>query len=417
MDRDLSTGERRVRRLATALPWLLGAAGLVGLLLWGAGALQPELEARDTRTARVRRGDLESVLSASGTVVPGREELVSSPLEARVLRVLRRPGALVAEGDPLLELDVASARLALEKVEGRISEVENEIAQGEATQADALLELAMRRELKALDLEDQRYELERHETLRAEGLVADTQVRQARVRLKKAELELAQLEASLRNKRRAGEAGAGRLAAQLRTLRAERKQALRQLERATTLAPRAGVLTWIVGDEGATVRVGDELARVADLGSFRVDGSVADLHAGRIAEGQPVIVPIGEQRLRGRVGRVLPAIEGGRLRFEAELDEPAHPALRAALRVDVQVVTQRRESVLTIPRGAYLNGSGPQPVFVIEGDRARRREVEIGLAGAEGWEVLSGLAEGDRLVISDISSIRHLTEVRWSEEP
>jgi HlyD family secretion protein len=144
---------------------------------------------------------------------------------------------------------------------------------------------------------------------------------------------------------------------------------------------------------------------------------VADLHAGRVQEGLPVILPLGKERLRGRVVRVLPAIQGGQLQFEAELDEPDHQLLRASLRVDLRVVTAHRPSALTLPRGASLNGSGPQEVFVVDGEFARRRNVEIGLAGVDGWEVLEGLEEGERVIVSDVSTIRHLSEVRWRSKP
>lgn len=420
MDRNLSAGERRRQRVRAALPWVAGVVGAVALVLWGAGALRPGLEADETRTARVTRGDLEATLTASGVVVPADEEIVSSPLETRVLRILQRPGAVVEEGEPLLALDVAAARLALEQVENRMAQSADEASQAGADLAEELLELETRRALAQLDVEDRGHEVERNERLFEEGLVADVLLRQSRVRLRKAELELAQAERTMTIRRKAGESRARRLASQLGALESERDQARRELELATTRAPRGGVLTWIVADEGATVRRGDVLARIADLRSFRVEASVADLHATRVHEGQEVIVPLGlagDERLRGRIARVLPAIEEGRLRFEVALDRPSHPALRASQRIDVHVVTERRSDALTLPRGAYLNGSGPQHVFVIDGDAARRRSVEIGLAGAERWEVLSGLSEGDELIVSDVSSIRHLSSVRWSDSP
>jgi len=67
--------------------------------------------------------------------------------------------------------------------------------------------------------------------------------------------------------------------------------------------------------------------------------------------------------------------------------------------------------VLRLPRGAALQG-GRQQVFVVSGDRARRRGVELGASGPQGWEVRSGLAEGDEVILSDMTDYLHAEEIR-----
>ena len=76
----------------------------------------------------------------------------------------------------------------------------------------------------------------------------------------------------------------------------------RRLELATTRAPISGVLTWVHQEAGATVGVGEVLARIADLDSFRVEASVADAYAARVEAGQPVRV-----KRRVRAGEELEA--------------------------------------------------------------------------------------------------------------
>ena len=179
------------------------------------------------------------------------------------------------------------------------------------------------------------------------------------------------------------------------TLRRERAQARRQLERATTRADRPGVVTWTVTEEGATVRQGEVIARIADLRSFRVDATISDVHAQRVAAGLPVLVKVSDAArpadLPGTISQVHPTIRDGVLSFSVALKERSSPLLRSNLRVDVLVILSRKERALRIARGPFAEAGGVREVFVVRGDRAIRTPVRLGSSGPDHLEVLSGL--------------------------
>ena len=97
--------------------------------------------------------------------------------------------------------------------------------------------------------------------------------------------------------------------------------------------------------------------------------------------------------------------------FTVALDEASHPGLRASLRADVQVITDRKARVLKVARGPYADGLGARQVFVIRGDRAIRTPVTLGVSSFEEAEVASGLSEGDEIIISDMRDYEHLEQV------
>ena len=107
VDRELAPeiqSQAKRRTLArVGLPLLL----LAVLIIWLPGWIRPSLSRARIRTAVVTAGPVESVIMASGTVTPEVERVLSSPLDARVLRLLQRPGAHLKRGDPVLELDVS----------------------------------------------------------------------------------------------------------------------------------------------------------------------------------------------------------------------------------------------------------------------------------------------------------------------
>jgi len=411
MDRELDRGYRQRVLLKRGLAAAAAVAAAVVVFVLLPGWLRPSVDADRLRTAVVDRGPVEGTIEASGSVVPAFEKVLSSPVEARVVRILKRPGESVAPGDEILQLDTSASRTELERVEDLLGQKEAEREelrlQLEAEQAD----LEGRIEAGRLDAEIHRYRLEQDQKLAAEGLLAEEALREAEVSSKKAEIELRQLEASEDRTRRSHAAQLQGIDLALEILRGQRDAARRELDLATTQADRVGVLTWVVREEGATVRRGDVIARIADLDSFDVEGSVSDVHAARLAEGLRARVLVDGEALAGHVSGVHPTIENGVVRFDVALDQPSHPKLRNNLRVDVLVVTGRRPDALRLPRASFPAGA-VTPVFVVDGDHALRRGVRFGLTGYDYVEVVDGLAAGEEVILSDMSSYQHLDEVR-----
>jgi len=412
MDREIESGVRRarlIRRVAVAV-MILGAAAALLVLL--PGVLRPSLGRAAIRTARVTRGRLEATIDASGTVIPAFEKVLSSPVEARVEKILLRPGAPVHRGDEILELDTAATRLEIERGAERLAQKRNEQEQQRLRLSQALAGLRSRIETKQLDLEILQYRAQQRRQLRSEGLIAEEALREAEVEARKAQIELKQLEESVTAEERLTDAELATLTLDLQILTKEHEEQRRQLELATARSDRDGVLTWVVPQEGTTVRRGEVLARIADLDSFRVEASVADVHAAKLVPGRPVRVLVDGSPLAGHLSQVYPTIENGAVRFVMELDDPSDGRLRNNLRVDVLVVTDLRDDVLTVRKGPYARGGSVQQVFVLRGDRAVRTRAQFGLSGHEDFEVIEGLKLGDEVIVSDMQEYLHLDEVK-----
>ena len=100
----------------TAVIVVLGSA-----LVWGADLLRPSVRRDRIRTARVEAGPLDASLTASGTVMPAIEHVISSPIDARVLAVLRQVGDQLKAGDPIVRLDTSDSELEAEKLRQNIA--------------------------------------------------------------------------------------------------------------------------------------------------------------------------------------------------------------------------------------------------------------------------------------------------------
>jgi HlyD family secretion protein len=411
VDRPLDSSARRRASLRKSVVPIACVLGVSAILLLLPGWMRPVVVRARIRTARVVKGAIESTISASGLVVPEVERVVSSPLDANVTRILKRPGARVKEGDPVLMLDVSGSILALERIVTDQQIKDNQQAQVRLALDKAVTDLDGRIRVKTLQLESAQTRFRSSQTLVRQGLLAREALDQADLAVRQSEIELTELREERRSAEHSMTLQSEGLTLERTALDREAIEARRVLELATTKSDRDGVLTWVFEQEGGTVRKGDVIARIADLQSFRVDASVSDVHVDSLRAGTPVMVKAGDAHLDGTISQVFPTIDNGIVRFTVALTERAHPALRPNLRVDVLIITDRKPHTLTVKRGPFADGSGPRQAFVVRGTRAVRLPIELGLFGFDDVEVLSGLHDGDEVIVSDMRDYLHLKEI------
>jgi HlyD family secretion protein len=412
MDRELDVSYR-YRRLGRKAAWSVGGIALgVAILVLLPGWLRPSVARAEIRTGKVDRGPVEGIVEASGTVIPAFEGVLSSPIDARVEKILKRPGEMVRAGEEILALDTSAARLELEKIEDQLAKKVNEQRQVRISLEKSLSDLRGQIERQKLDAEALEYRAEQNRKLRRDGLVSEQTLKAVEVEAKKAKIELAQLQESVGSARRSTDAQLEGLDLDLATLRREREDARHLLELATTRSDRSGVLTWVVLQEGVTVPRGEVIARIADLDSFRVEATVSDIHSSRLHAGQLVRVMLDGKPLTGRLAAIDPTIENGAVKFKVDLDDARNPKLRNNLRVDVLVITDARVNTLRVPKGPYAQGGATEKVFVVQGDEAVSRSVRFGLSGYDFFEVLDGLAPGDEVILSDMRDFADLERVK-----
>lgn len=412
MDRPLDTEfQKKQTRKRVAVAGT--AVCVAAFLLTGLPALvRPSVSRSRIRTAKVDTGLVEASITASGTVQPEREAALSSPVDARVVRILKQPGDRVTKGEALLELDLSQSVLDVQQKNRDLALKLNQRARTRQDLEAQLAEVGGKAEIKALQLQSYRSQLARTRQLFEAGLVSQEGLHQAELAEGQAAIELRQLEEQRKSAERSTRTQLEGLELETATLHMQRTEAERQLNLGTTKADRDGVVTWTVTEEGATVHKGDVIARLADLSSFRVEATVSDIHARTLVPALPVKVKVGSEDLAGEVAQVEPAIKNGVMTFRVALTDRSNPLLRSNLRVDVLVLTDRKTRALRVQRGPSTEGTGTHEVFVIRGDAALRTPIEIGVTGFEVCEVVRGLQAGDEVIVSDMTDYQHVKEVR-----
>jgi membrane fusion protein (multidrug efflux system) len=113
-----------------------------------------------------------------------------------------------------------------------------------------------------------------------------------------------------------------------------------------------------------------------------------------------VVDALGAERFLGTISRISPTVDpkSGTFRARVEVPDPTR-RLKPGMFARVNIVYERRENALQLPRAAIVDADGTQSVFVVTGDKAEQRPVRTGLAN-NGWvEVVEGLDGRERVVV------------------
>jgi len=385
---------------------------LVGGLIWFKNILKTSVEAARIRTAIAQTGPVENTISATGEVIPAYEQIVTSPIRASIRQVLLTPGTRVRPGQPILELDKSLTQIEYEKIADQLALKQNSIDQLRMKLNKDLYDADINDQIKSLTINKLKAEVSDAKRLLKVGGKTPEDVTRAENLLQIAQLEKKQLENGLAYNRQSMSASLKESELQAQIEATNLKVLAHKLKQADILTDRAGVLTWVNEHVGSAVNEGEMLARLADLGSFRVDGSCSDIYADQVKVGQPVIVKVNDTSLRGQITQIKPAVQNNVIQFAVELDDNHHTSLRPNQKVEVFIVTNRVPQGIRVANGPAFKGKRKQFIYVLTSPNvATRREVELGLSSFDWVEIKSGLQPGEKVILTDLSEYEHLEQL------
>ena len=380
--------------------WVL--AILVLVVLGGVFAAFSRPKGPSVQVSSVRRGDLVVPVQCDGTLEPppGGELRAGDP--ATVAEIYVQSGARVRTGEALVRLENTElSRKALD-------------AQSEA------LRLESERATATADVS----ELERKEKQAAKVFEADGRLLAGgaitKMTYEQDEAALSEARDRARAARAHLEALDGAKEGSSRVELAHRSAAdlERRVASLTVRAPADGIVYGLPRRSGEAVVAGQVVANVIDPARRRLRARVDQPDLPQTAPGQRLVVTfdgLAGERWDGKVTFVDPGLRevGGREVGEV-LGEVADPKskLPSNAAVDVQIVTGEKKSALVAPRASVFRDGEKRYVYVLDGGRARRREVTVGLVGLTEVEVASGLTEKDVVILTGATALSDGLRVR-----
>jgi multidrug resistance efflux pump len=407
-----------ILRKRPARPWRRYASfAALSVLVLGGGTLglrrlrvaAPTVDRATVWIDTVQRGTMVREIQGQGKLVPEDVRWISATTPARVDQILVRPGTAVAPETVLLVLVNPEVELAALEAERQLAGSESELVNLRASLESQRLSQESQVATLRSELGDARRRAVADDDLANRGFLSELERGQSRDRA----AELAgRVDFEEKRAKALGRGLAAQLAAQeqqverLRAIAEFRRRAVDELH---VRAGAAGVLQQLPLQVGQSVAAGALLANVARPDKLKAEIRVPEVQAKDVQIGLSTTVDTHAGLVSGHVVRVDPAVMSGFVKVDVSLEGNLPAGARPDLSVAGTMELDRLEDVLFVGRPAQGQPDSDIGLFKVEpdGDVAVRTPVRLGRTSVKTVEVVRGLRQGDRVILSDMA--------QWSE--
>jgi HlyD family secretion protein len=406
---------------------LYGTAGLVVIILITVGVSRlkpaaPSVERATVWIDTVKRGPMLRQVRGSGTLVPEEIRWISATTQGRVERIVLRAGASVTPSSVILELSnpeleqlVREARLGYQSAQAAYQNRKTELESALLSQQSTVAGIEANLKNAVMDLAA-------NEELFKEELVAELSVKVKRSQVDELKSRLAVEEKRLEMTRAGIASQLGPQAADVDQRRAAVELRERQLDDLKVKAGMSGVLQCVCSsptvqvEVGAQVAPGTNLARVANPTTLKAELRIAETQTKDIRIGQFAEVDTRNGIVKGKVGRIDPAAQGGTVGVDIILEGVLPPGSRPDLSVDGTIQLERLDNVIYVGRPAFGQENSTVGLFKLDREtgEAHRTNVKLGRSSVNQIEIIEGLQPGDEVILSDMSAQDSYDRIRIS---
>jgi HlyD family secretion protein len=397
--------QKRRRRI------LFASGGVLALIVITVALshLKPAVPSVDRSTVwvdTVKRGPMVREVRGLGTLVPEEIRWIPANTEGRVEKIVVRPGTQVKADTVILELSSPELEQAAHDAESKLKAAEAEFTTLQAKLQRDLLDQESNTARVHSEYQQARIESDMNEQLKKNGLVAELQYKTSQVKAAELLNRDAIEEKRLNFARDSIEPQLASKQAEVDQVKAAAQLKLDQVEALHVKAGMNGVLQQMPVDVGQRVKIGDNLARVADPTKLKAEIKIAETQAKDIQIGEKTTIDTRNGVVTGHVTRVDPAVEQGTVKVDAQIDGELPRGARPDLTIDGTIELERLDDVIYVGRPAFGQENNTVSIFklVSGSSEAVRTPVKLGRSSVNSIEIINGLQPGDQVILSDTSA-------------
>lgn len=393
---------------------VLAVLGAVTVGLSRLNSASPAVDADLLWIGTVERGEFVRSVRGSGVLVPRDVWWIPAPAEGRVEALHALPGQsvdpdtpILTLSNPALEQEVWSARLDLAMAESELMNQKAQLDTDRLDREDTLI--IVESELKVTVRQ-----MERDAELFSMGLLsgAELEISKAKVTELESRAQLAARRLSkLDEEREAKLAVEQAKVAQFKSLLAMREKKMNDME---VSSPEAGVVQQVLVEVGQQVTPTTSLAKVARPNTLKAELRVAETQTKDLLVGQKVTIDTRNGLIDGRLARIDPTVLDGSVTVEVELEGELPRGARPDLSVEGSIEIERLDDALFVDRPVAARAEGEIELFKLDAlqETATRVKVRLGKSSVNTVQVIEGLQQGDRVILSDMSRWDHVDHIR-----
>ncbi len=411
------TGKSKLKkRIRTAVLLVIGLVA-VGGITYGLTRLKPAAPTVERSSAvigTVKRGQMLREVRGVGTLVPQLVRFIPAPADGRVEKIPVQAGVEVGPGtvivelsNPQMEQEAIDAEFQVKAAQADAESLRTKLESDSMTQQSAIASISG-------EYSQAKLQLDTDEVLGKQGLVPELLLKISRMKVQelanRVKVEQQRLTVSTKSTQAQMNAQQSRVA-QLQALSKLKKE---QVDALQVRAGTSGVLQQVSVQVGQQVTPGFNIARVADPASLKAELKIAETQIKDVRLGQPVAVDTRNGIIQGEVQRIDPAAREGTFIVDVTLTGELPGSARPDLSVDGTIELERLDNVLYVGRPAFGQGQQTVGLFRLsaDGQEATLTQVSLGRSSVSTIEVLSGLNEGDQVILSDTAAVSDYKQIR-----
>lgn len=385
------------QRVAILVP--IGILILISVILFSRRLMPTPINVRDCIVLNVEKGNIYQIIAATGIVEAENEVLIRSPYPSIVKQINKEPGSKVQPGDIILVLEDGPIKEEISKINDQLELRRNTLEKNKLSEFSATVDLNYSEEVKKLNITSLKSQLADEVQLLEVGGISPAKIEKTKEEIALAEKDLAMLKQKngIRVKQlKAEETG---LVLEIKMQEKELSDKMRIMSQMHLTAPSSGIILSISGKVGEKVNTDNVLIRMSDLSTFKIAGSAEDKQAEFIKTGRKVFAVIDNERLPGNIGIVNPMIENGKVQFTVHLEEKSHPKLLSNQKIVLWMVEGEVQNATRIKNVSLFDKESLNALYVLENGTAVRREVTTGRKNPDYIQLLTGVDEGEKIIV------------------
>jgi HlyD family secretion protein len=380
----------------------------------------PEFDRAPVIFDTVQRGTLVREVRGSGTLVPVDITWVTTEVGGQVTEVLVEPGVEVTRETIILKLHDPQMERAVREAERSFTLAKADVERFKISQKSTQLDLKVATATSRANFEESRLQSELHDRLSLRGLISPRQARQSRDKAARSRMLMeVQIERVVNSKKTQQLQYAEKLAWVSRAQ--DRLNERKEQEAALIVKANVSGTLQQLGNQngnglevGQRVGLGSVVAKITNPTRLMEGQQISQIQARDILIGQLAKIDTRNGIIDGRVRRIDPAVQNDRVTVDVELTGELPRGARPDLAVEGLIEVTRLEDVMSVRKPLYSRENVTVEVFRLDsnGETVSRVAAEFGSSSVHTIEVITGLREGDQIVVSDTTRWKSFDRVK-----
>jgi HlyD family secretion protein len=401
---------RRHRTLAVASAVAAAGLGVLTVYLMKYSGAGVSVSRERLSIATVERGSFVRDVAADGQVVAA----VSPTLYANVAGTVTlevHAGDTVIKGQELAIIDSPDLTAKLSQEDATLQGLSIDWRRARLDAEHRLLQLRDAYTEAQVDQKTAQRELDRSRKAYELGAYSELQTRRAEDSLEKATFAFAQAKMNYES-----QPTLNRFDVESKKALLDRQQFMvtdlkRQVEALSVRSPVDGQIGQVQVPDRASVAKDAPLLTVVDLSALEVEIKIPESMARDLRPGMKADLEGDGRHWQGTVSGISPEVVNGQITTRLRFGDDKPAGLRQSQRLAVRILIDRRDNVLMVDRGSFLDQEGGGFAYLVHGNVAERHPVSLGAASIAKVEILQGLGEGDRIVINGTDAFNNAARI------